>query len=145
MQVFQPDLYSSNLTLWISLTLMLLGAALTFFLFKKYKTLSLLSFFIAIIAACSTFFSFWTTQKLVPVQISAEKLITPYGETALSEIKSSEIKGGAIDASIIKKDDTRILLIVERSNKTHALSELNYPIDSIKNILDNYLLTDERK
>lgn len=145
MQVFEPNLLGNNTTLWISLGLMVLGFVLTFMFFKKYKTLALLTFFVGIIATCSTIFSFWSQQKLIPVELDATKLVTPYGETQLSEIKAAYIRGENEKSTIIREDDTKLLIIVERTNKTHVLSELNYPVDTIKALLDAYLLPKNAK
>ncbi len=98
--------------------------------------LALLVFFALIIAATTAFFSFWSMQKIGPVQVFETQIETPYGTVAYEDIsrayielngKQSLVNPGANISSV------RMLFIEEVDGKMHVMSERNYDIDEILN------------
>jgi len=101
----------------------------------KYKNLLLmLGFFIALISAGATFFSWLTTVKLTPVVMRTLDMDTPYGTVAYEDIRNAyfhqdDIKSRLAPDRVV--DKTQFLIIDEISKKSHALSEEHYDIDGI--------------
>lgn len=146
--VFEP-IRSGNYNVVI-ISLIIAAIALAFFIFnlkkgfsirqKGYQQLfSLLAFFVIIIAAATAFFSFWAAQKLTPVKVFAQSIETAFGKVKFEDIQKIYVHDdqqrsrltGAPEGAII-----RILIIEESDRKTHVLSEENYNIDSLLNVLN---------
>jgi len=101
----------------------------------KYKNLLLmLGFFVAMISASATFFSWLTTVKLTPVVMRTQDMDTPYGTVAYDDIRNAYFhqdnqKSRLAPDRVVSK--TQFLIIDEISKKSHALSQENYDIDAI--------------
>lgn len=92
--------------------------------------------FFTVIAFGTTTFRLYSKWRLQPVEIHSDRIKTPYGEAPLSnildfyiklEVKQKPMQSGVVESS------AHYLFIIERNNKTHVLSEGDYPI---KDILD---------
>lgn len=105
---------------------------------RKQKPLGkMLAFFVGIIALATTVLGFWHWQRMIPVRILNEQLVSPYGKVALSDIRYAKIDVFREYAPLGLRDRSRMLYIEEANGKIHAFSELDYPIDSIKVALDD--------
>ncbi|MEM9822682.1 MAG: hypothetical protein AAF985_16490 [Bacteroidota bacterium] len=107
---------------------------------KQQQMITLVGFFIIMIALGSAFFSWLTTKKIKTVNISEEAIITPYGTAEIDNIREAYIyfdKQSSRFSNEMVLDTTRFLIIEEygRAKKTHALSEDHYDIDEIRKIL----------
>lgn len=101
----------------------------------NYRLLvGMLLFFMGIIGLGTAFFARLTTHKLGPVELYESGMISPYGAVLYTNIKDAYIHMDQ-QKSLINPDQvqrkTRILIIEEQSGKTHALSEINYPIEEV--------------
>ena len=152
LQTFLPT-QSANYTLvWICVLIVLLCTVVAYFQYKKTSSgkrtssrmqplLFLLFGFLALIAAGTGFFSWWTTVKTPAVVISETNLETGFGKAEWKDIGRFYIH---FDrqlhpmSGIPVGDTTRLLTIIEKSGKTHVLSEENYDIDAIGKALLKY-------
>jgi hypothetical protein len=94
---------------------------------------AMLLFFMFLIGSSTAFFSYLRMQKVGPVEIYERGMATPYGEVAFEDIRNAEI---IVDQSSNLLSEaagrsTRILAIIEKSGKTHALSEEDYPVQEV--------------
>lgn len=147
--VFEP-IRSGNYSA-VVISVIIAGIALVFLIFNKKKEgfirqkgyqqmFSLLTFFVIIIATATAFFSFWAAQKLTPVKIFANSIETAFGKVDFEDIHKIYIHddqqrsrlSGVPEGAII-----RLLIIEESDRKTHVLSEENYNIDSLLNVLNS--------
>jgi hypothetical protein len=146
--VFEP-IRSGNYNI-VMISLFFVGIAVAFFIYnlkkdvsykqKGYKQLfSLLAFFVIIIAATTAFFSYWAALKLTPVKVFSESIETSFGNVDLEDIQNIYILNDQQLAPLSgnpKGDVVRFLIIEEVDRKTHALSEENYDIDSLVQVLN---------
>jgi len=146
--VFEP-IRSGNYNITI-ISLLIAAIALVFLLYnlkkdvtykyKNYKQLfSLLAFFVIIISATTTFFSFWAAQKFTAVKVFPDSIETGFGKAKFDEINKVYIHNDqqkSLLTNAFEGDITRILIIEEIDRKTHALSEENYDIDSLLKVLN---------
>lgn len=102
--------------------------------YNRRNILVMILGFFAVIAFGTIIFRLYSKWRLQPVEIYGNRIKTPYGETRLDNILDSYIKletkqkpmqSGAIE------DSAHYLFIIERNNKTHVLSEGDYPIREI--------------
>jgi len=95
---------------------------------------AMLLFFVALIGFGTAFFSWLKIRKAGPVAIYADAVETPYGKAAFDAIKDAYIYADK-QASFIDPGrsvrTTKILVIEEKSGKTHAMAEGDYPINEI--------------
>ncbi len=117
---------------------------------KKYAKLdtnrrnivNMVCFFIGIIAAGTAVFRLISLWKLTPVQIYNNRVETPYGTAPLNEIRDFYIKTERrtkpMNPSAVT-DSSRYFFLMERSDKTHVLSEGDYEVDSILSKLNNVM------
>jgi hypothetical protein len=91
----------------------------------------------------STFgFKLLSLWKLQSVKIYNTKIETPYGSTPLSNVKDFYIKLERKYKSLQPDkavDSARYFFLIERHDKTHVLSEGDYPIDSILSKLNQVM------
>jgi hydrogenase maturation factor len=76
-------------------------------------------------------YSYW---RLKPVQIFTNHIITPYGETPLSNVSDFYIKLEKTYKPMqtdVVRDSARYFFLIEKNDKTHVLSEGDYPIYDI--------------
>ncbi len=146
--VFEP-MRSGNYTIAI-ISLFFVGIAVLFFIYnlrkdvsykqKGYKQLfSLLAFFVIIIAVTTAFFSSWAALKLTPVKVFSQSIETSFGNVDFGAIQKIYILNDQQLAPLSgnpKGDIVRFLIIEEVDRKTHALSEENYEIDSLIQVLN---------
>jgi len=95
--------------------------------------LAMLLFFLFLIGGSTAFFSYLRLRAIGPVEIYAEGISTPYGAVSFQDIRNAKIivdsEPALLSPSTGRK--TRLLTIVERDGKTHALSEADYPVEEI--------------
>ena len=147
--VFDPTRSGNYNIVIISLSIAAIALAFFIYNFKKdvasskkgYQQLfSLLAFFVIIIAAVTAFFSFWAAQKFTPVKVYTQSIETAFGKVDLKDIQNIYIHKDQQQAPLTgtpKGEITRILIIEEFDRKTHVLSEENYDIDSLIQVLNN--------
>jgi hypothetical protein len=138
---FEP--YKQSLDVWTIALMGIVAACLIFIYFyvpkiKLDKTrlniISMLLGFVAVIAGGFVVLRLVSKIKLTSVEIYNNHVKTPYGDVRFQDIEDFYIK-------IEKKpkmlnpneitDSTRYFFIMEKSRKTHILSEGDYLIDSI--------------
>ncbi len=90
--------------------------------------------FFAAIAFMSGGFRLYSTWRLQPIEISVNSIKTPYGSAPLNNIADYYIKlekrFKPMQADIIQ-DSAYYFFLIERNNKTHVLSEGDYPIREV--------------
>ena len=76
-------------------------------------------------------YSYW---RLKPVQIFSNHIITPYGDAPFSNVADFYIKlentYKPMQAEVVR-DSARYFFLIEKNDKTHVLSEGDYPIYDI--------------
>jgi hypothetical protein len=93
----------------------------------------MLGFFtvIALVSFGMKAYSYW---RLKPVQIFSNRITTPYGEAPLSNVADFYIKlentYKPMQSEIVR-DSARYFFLIEKNEKTHVLSEGDYPIYEI--------------
>ena len=136
--VIEPFKHGADFWLIFSISIVVLSLVGACY-FRKNKSLDynrrnimvmILGFF-AVISFCTTVFRLYSKWRLQPIEIYNNRIKTPYGDAPLSNILDSyiklEIKYKPMQAGIAQ-DSAHYLFIIERSNKTHVLSEGDYPI-----------------
>lgn len=154
--LFEPvktELNSSLLT--YAIITVLLALALGFFSKKKVEyeqrnmkqMLLMLVFFGFMIMIGTTFFTWWTSVKIIPITITEETIETPYGIAQLDNIKNAYIytdkQGSSLSPELVR-GTTKFLVIEEHGKKTHALSEEHYNIKEILVTLRKILKVEEQ-
>ncbi|NBC06594.1 MAG: hypothetical protein GVY26_05310 [Bacteroidetes bacterium] len=95
--------------------------------------IAMLLFFLFLIGSSTAFFSYMRLRKVGPVDIYEAGVKTPYGKVAFQDIRNAEIivdeEPNVLSGNTGRR--TRMLTIIERDGKTHALSEEDYPIQEI--------------
>jgi hypothetical protein len=109
---------------------------------NRRNIVNMVCFFIGIIAAGTAVFRLISLWKLKPVQIYSNRVETPYGTAPLNEIRDFYIKTERrtkpMNPSAVT-DSSRYFFLMERSDKTHVLSEGDYDVDSILAKLNNVM------
>lgn len=146
--IFEPVKTGFSLTIWTSLGLVAIAGVGMFFLLKKKVSdlsynmrmlLSMLLFFVVIIAASTAFFSFWASTRVIPVKIYANSVETDRGKVNFKQLKGAYINadkgssGGLMPST--KRDTTKLLIIEEKTGRTHVLSSYNYNVMRIVRLL----------
>jgi hypothetical protein len=95
--------------------------------------IAMLLFFLFLIGSSTAFFSYMRLRKVGPVDIYEAGMKTPYGRVQFADIRNAEIiideEPNVLSGSAGRR--TRILTIIERDGRTHALSEEDYPVQEI--------------
>lgn len=95
--------------------------------------IAMLLFFLFLIGSSTAFFSYMRLRKVGPVEIYASGMTTPYGKVRFEDIRNAEIildkESNILSGSTGRR--TRMLAIIEKDGKTHALSEEDYPVQEI--------------
>lgn len=145
--LFEANTIQNDQLFWIALLVCILAAAGTFLLLRKSKgayrsLLALLSFILALLAGGTALFSKLTSEKIGTVRLGEDYLETPYGKTQLEDIRDAYIEMDQ-QPSLLNpgqsSDRVRLLIILEDDEKTHVLSEANYPIEEILREMRNRL------
>lgn len=142
LKTFEAAGAASNVTLVLSLLAAAVGLAGTVWLLKKpaergrhnqNMLIAMLLFFTFLIGAGTAFFTWMRTQRLGPVEIYTDRVVTPYGTAAFEDIDNAKITTDQQQQpfSNLNPGATRLLAIIEKGGKTHALSESDYPIEEI--------------
>ncbi len=141
---FEPHTRELNLFLYTGILFSVLGMIGFVYALKKNKKLLLLfSGFIGVIALGTAIFSGLTRERLITVQLYKNGITTPRGAVTFDKIKTIKLeelkehskypvqRGG----EFISIDTARVILVEEYDGKIHLISEENYPLDSIFNVL----------
>ncbi|MBX2875990.1 MAG: hypothetical protein KTR30_27970 [Saprospiraceae bacterium] len=144
---FDPLESSSGIAVWAGVLVSVIAFGLCTWLFLKKEEgknrqrniiIAMLLFFLGMIAAGTSFFTFWTYQKTGPVLIYADAVETTYGKSYFRDIKNASITVAG-NKSLVNPNQqrgvTRLLLIEQHDGKAHVLSEENYKIEAILNKL----------
>ncbi len=144
---FDPLEDSSGIAVWTGALVSIIGFGLATWLFFKKEEgknrqrniiIAMLLFFLGMIAAGTSFFTFWTQQKTGPVLIYADAVETTFGKSYFQDIKNASITVAG-NQSLINPNQqrgaTRLLLIEQHNGKAHVLSEENYKIEAVLNKL----------
>jgi len=147
---FEPYLYGINILSIIFLSLTLIFAILLYFQNKKKvpyyekkrkRVFSMLLAFGVMIFSVTTILNMVNTWNLKTVKFYSNAIETPMGKVEFDDIQSAYI---FVDKPILltqnneqpKSKNSRMLIIEEYSRKTHVLSEENYPIENILELLN---------
>lgn len=100
---------------------------------RRNIVVMVLGFFtvIALGTAAMKAVSYW---RLQPVQIFTNRIVTPYGETPLSNVSDFYVKLEKTYKPMqteVVRDSARYFFLIEKNDKTHVLSEGDYPIYDI--------------
>lgn len=138
--------YEQGIDNWLLLTLVIFLISLSgAYYFNKNKSLDynrrnimvmILSFF-ALIAFMTSGFRLYSKWRLKPIEMYSNRIKTPYGSAPLSNVLDYYIKlekrYKPMQTEVVK-DSAFYFFLIERNNKTHVLSEGDYPIYEV---LDN--------
>lgn len=141
-KTFEAAGAASNVTLILALLATIVGLAGTIFLLIKpaprgqhnqRMLIAMLLFFTFLIGASTAFFSWMRTERLQPVFIYDDAVETSFGYLSYDKIGNAKIMMDKQNQpfSNLNQETTRMLAIIEKNGKTHALSEADYPIDDI--------------
>ncbi len=141
--IFQPDTTEDALSLGIALAITLAGGVGLYFLYRKkvekdqrirHHLLQMLVFFATIIAGGAAMFSYLSMRKTGEVILYRTHLLTPYGDVSFDAIEKASIidnkEPSVIDPNASRRA-VRLLVIEEKSGKTHVMSEKNYDINAM--------------
>ena len=100
---------------------------------RRLTVLMLLSFVcvICFFTSLSRLYALW---HMTPVKLYTEHIETPFGKPKYTDVKDFFIRTQNDYKPMqpdVARDSIRYLMIIERSDKTHLLSEADYQIDSI--------------
>ena len=148
---FEPYLYGVNTLTIVFLTITLLFAIALYFQNKKKvpyyeksrkRVFSMLLFFGLIIFGVTGILNLVNTWKLKTVKFYSASIETPQGKINYDDIQSAYI---FMDQPLLINqnpdqpapiNNKRMLIIEEYNRKTHVLSEENYPIENILELLN---------
>jgi len=160
LQSFEPYLYGVNTLTIVFLTLTLLFAIALFFQNKKKvpyyeknrkRVFSMLLFFGLLIFGVTGILNLINTWKLKTVKFYNASIETPQGNIKYDDIQSAYI---FMDKPLLinqngnqtsNNKNKRMLIIEEYNRKTHVLSEENYPIENILELLNQIRKKKESK
>lgn len=142
LRTFETAGAASNVTLILALLATLTGLGGTILLLRKpaprgqhnqRMLIAMLLFFMFLIGASTAFFSWMRTNRLEPVLIYSDAVVTSYGKVAFEDLGNAKIMMDQQNSpfSNLSQKGTRILAIIEKDGKTHALSEEDYPVEDI--------------
>ncbi|MEQ8704103.1 MAG: hypothetical protein RIC19_09305 [Phaeodactylibacter sp.] len=148
LKTFEAAGAASNVTLIFALLATVVGLAGTFLLLRKpaprgqhnqRMLIAMLLFFTFLIGASTAFFSWMRTERLEPVMIYNNAVETSYGKVAYKDLGNAKIVTDQQNQpfSNLNQGTTRLLVILEKDGKTHALSEEDYPIEEVLRELRN--------
>jgi hypothetical protein len=143
--------YKNTYDAWVIVPLIIAGiCAFTIWYFNKKSNLDytrrnimvmLLSFF-TIIALSTVGMKLYAYWRLQPVQIFNNRIVTPYGETPLSNVADFYVKLEKTYKPMqteVVRDSARYFFLIEKNDKTHVLSEGDYPIYDILDKMNNVM------
>ena len=141
--VIEPFKHGADFWLIFSISIAALSLAGAYYFYKnksldynRRNIMVMILGFFAVISFGTTVFRLYSKWRLQPIEIYNNYIKTPYGDASLSNILDSyiklEIKYKPMQSNIAQ-DSAHYLFIIERNNKTHVLSEGDYPI---KEVLD---------
>jgi hypothetical protein len=146
---FEPIKHNTDPLLVVTGTALLCLLTAIFYLYKNERLetarrnlLILILSLICLVAVSTIAFKLLSLWKLKAVNIYNDKIETPYGTTPLSNVKDFYIKLERKYRTLqpdVAIDSARYFFLLERNDKTHILSEGDYPIDSILSKLNNVL------
>lgn len=140
--IFEPLKSSILSTTNISLLIVLFAVLFMLFL-NKSKTinkhyrniLSMLTFFAGIMSLGTVFFSYFHGERIGPVEIKSEHLITAYGAINYNDIKKvllkKENKNKSMLAPALGGEYTSSMVIISKKNQYYYFSEENYPVQNM--------------
>ena len=142
LKTFEAAGAASNVTLILALLAALIGLGGTILLVRKpapsgqhnqRMLIAMLLFFMFLIGASTAFFTWMRTKRLEPVLVYSDAVVTSYGKVPFEDIGNAKIMMDQQSSPFSNLDQrgTRILAIMEKDGKTHALSEEDYPIEDI--------------
>ncbi len=137
---FNPLKISFDFYLWIPLFIMLLCIIAGYTAQKNMPdknrrlTVLMLLSFVIVIGLCTSASRLYAIYRMKPVKLYTDHIETPFGTTTYFNIKDYFIRlqrdYKPMQSEAIR-DSMRYLMIIERNDKTHLLSEGDYKIDSI--------------
>ena len=136
--VIEPFKHGADFWLIFSICIVVLSLIGVYYFYKNksldYNRRNIMVMILGFFAAISfgtTVFRLYSKWRLQPIEIYSNYIKTPYGDASLNNILDSyiklEIKYKPMQAGIAQ-DSAHYLFIIERNNKTHVLSEGDYPI-----------------
>ncbi len=142
LKTFEAAGAASNVTLIISVLAAAVSLAGTVWLLRRPAVrgrhnqnmlIAMLLFFTFLIGASTAFFTWMRSERLGPVEIYTDRVVTPYGTAPFEDIDNAKITMDQQQQpfSNLNQETTRLLAIIEKDGKTHALSEADYPIEEI--------------
>lgn len=106
------------------------------------QILSMLAFFILLIAGGMAVFGWTTGERIGKVSILENELCTPYGSFSADEIQNAVIymdKKKSVLTPQLVTDATKRLLLVMENGKTYSFSEENYEVEPMVEQIRNWL------
>ncbi|MCB0559854.1 MAG: hypothetical protein H6573_25400 [Lewinellaceae bacterium] len=151
---FAPDNRIAAQTAWAAAVIALAALAGTILLLRKKAgglshnqnmLAAMLLFFVMLISSGTAFFSWLKIRKTGTVTVYRDAVETPFGKATFSNFKDAYIYADN-QPSLVSPGrtvrTTKILVIEERTGKTHAMSEADYPVKemlpAIKNAYKNW-------
>lgn len=142
LKTFEAAGAASNVTLILALLATVVGLGGTILLLRnpaprgkhnQRMMIAMLLFFAFLIGASTAFFTWMRTKRLEPVMIYTDAVVTSFGKVPFEDLGNARIMMDQQNSpfSNLDRESTRILAILEKDGKTHALSEEDYPIDEI--------------
>ncbi len=145
-ETFPPVNSNHYENLWLALILAVVGISVTILLSTKRRmikldrnrrqVLSMLTFFLALIAVGTALFSWVAYTKIAEIKVTEEAISTSYGVAKFENIVKAELKVDKPPALLnpgasTSSRNTRILLIEEKDNQLHVISEEDYKVEAI--------------
>ena len=137
---FEPLKISFDYWLWMPIMFIVLCVLVGIVSHKKIEeknrrlTVLMLLSFIGVISFFTSLSRLYALWRMQPIKLYTEHIETPFGKTKYTDIKDFFVRTQndykPMQPTVVR-DSIRYLMIIERSDKTHLLSEADYPIDSI--------------
>lgn len=130
-------------TIYLALATMVVCGGVAWYLYfgkninanKRMRQIgAMLLFYGVLISAGVAIFSFWQKTKTIDLVFKQDGVETPYGYLQYNQIHQANIKTEAITTPLNAnrvRSRVNLLIITEINNKTHVLSEEDYPIRDI--------------
>ena len=144
---------SDQIFVYLGLIAFILGGVATVYLlrqkgpretYNRRMLTAMLVFFLAMLGAGTGLFSYLSMQKMSTVEIFSDRLVTGYGEVALTDIKNAKIetagRSSLVDPGRFSYE-TKLLIIEEQNGKAHVLPDEIYNIQAILDAMRQTLKT----
>ena len=145
MQTFEANLELTTFWVMLGVAVLFLGGMIALVQRRpaagdhnRQMLLSMLLFFGMLIAGATAALDYWNASRIATVRLLPERLETGYGTVRYDQVKQFFIKSEQNYAlfGVKKGSPVKLLVIEEKTGKTHVLSEVNYDVLAIARALD---------